>query len=48
VTPNGRPIDGVGLTPDFPLELEDDELVDWAIQYLEGQIKTELLPVFAS
>jgi carboxyl-terminal processing protease len=48
LTPHGRPIDGVGLTPDFKLELEDDELVDWAIQYLEDQIKTELLPVFAS
>ena len=48
MTPFGRPIDGVGLTPDFVLELEDEELVDWAIQYLKGQIKTELLPVFAS
>jgi len=48
LTPLGRPIDEVGLTPDFVLELEDDELVDWAIQYLKDQIKTELLPVFAS
>ncbi|MBM4445763.1 MAG: S41 family peptidase [Chloroflexi bacterium] len=48
LTPFGRPIDGVGLKPDFVLELEDEELVDWAIQYLKGQIKTELLPVFAS
>jgi len=48
LTPLGRPIDEVGLTPDFALELEDDELVDWAIQYLKSQIKTELLPVFAS
>jgi carboxyl-terminal processing protease len=48
LTPHGRPIDGVGLTPDFVLELEGDELVDWAIQYLKDQIKTELLPVFAS
>jgi carboxyl-terminal processing protease len=48
LTPHGRPIDGVGLTPDFVLELEGDELVDWAIQYLKDQIKTELVPVFAS
>jgi carboxyl-terminal processing protease len=46
LTPFGRPIDGVGLTPDFPLKLEDEELVDWAIDYLKGQIKAELLPVF--
>ena len=48
LTPLGMPIDGVGLTPDFVLELEDEELVDWAIQYLKGQIQAELLPVFAS
>jgi carboxyl-terminal processing protease len=48
LTPLGRPIDGVGLTPDFVSELEDEELVDWAIQYLKGEIKTELLPLFAS
>jgi len=46
LTPFGRPIDGVGLTPDFVLELEDEELVDWAIQYLKGQIKAELLEVY--
>jgi carboxyl-terminal processing protease len=48
LTPLGRPIDGVGLTPDFVLELEDEELVDWAIQYLHDQIQAELLPLFAS
>lgn len=48
LTPLDRPIDEVGLTPDFELELENDELVDWAIQYLEDQIKTGLLPLFAS
>jgi carboxyl-terminal processing protease len=48
LTPHDRPIDGVGLTPDFPSELEGDELVNWAVQYLKDQIKTELLPVFAS
>ena len=35
LTPYGRPIDGVGLTPDFALELKDEELVDWAIDYLK-------------
>jgi carboxyl-terminal processing protease len=48
LTPHDRPIDGVGLTPDFVLELEDGELVDWAVDYLQSQIQTELLPVFAS
>jgi carboxyl-terminal processing protease len=48
LTPLDRPIDGVGLTPDFVLELEGEELVDWAIDYLQSQIKAELLPVFAS
>ncbi|UCH51833.1 MAG: S41 family peptidase [Chloroflexota bacterium] len=48
LTPLGKPIDSVGLTPDFVLELEDEELVDWAIQYLHDQIKTELLSLFAS
>jgi carboxyl-terminal processing protease len=48
LTPHDRPIDGVGLTPDFVLELEDEELVDWAIDYLQSQIQAESLPVFAS
>ncbi|HIE17010.1 MAG TPA: S41 family peptidase [Dehalococcoidia bacterium] len=37
-TPFDHPIDGVGLTPDFVLELEGEELVDWAIDYLKKQI----------
>ena len=45
LTPLGRPIDGVGLTPDVPLELKDEELVDWAINYLKGLIKAELLEI---
>ncbi len=45
LTPLGRPIDGVGLTPDVPLELKDEELVDWAIDYLKGLIKAELLEI---
>lgn len=43
LTPLGRPIDGVGLKPDFPLELQDKELVDWAVDYLKTLIKTEVL-----
>jgi carboxyl-terminal processing protease len=35
-TPNGRPIDGVGLTPDIPLDLEGEDLVKWAINYLKN------------
>lgn len=48
LTPLGRPIDEIGLTPDIVSELEDEELLDWAIQYLKDQIKAELLPMFAS
>lgn len=36
-TPKGRLIDGIGLTPDFPLDLEGDDLVNWAINYLKSQ-----------
>ncbi len=35
LTPLGRPIDGVGLKPDFVLELKDEELVNWAVDYLK-------------
>ena len=35
-TPAGRPIDGVGITPDFVLDLEGEELVEWAIDYLKN------------
>lgn len=43
LTPNGRPIDGVGLTPDIVSDLKDEALVDWAVQYLKDLIKAELL-----
>ena len=36
LTPNGRLIEGEGITPDIELELEDDEAVNWAIDYLES------------
>jgi carboxyl-terminal processing protease len=38
LTPLGRPIEGVGLTPDIALEIEDEELIDWAVQYLEDEV----------
>ena len=44
-TPSGRPIDDVGLTPDFPLELDNEELIIWAINYLKSQITTNCLSV---
>ncbi|MBI2830836.1 MAG: S41 family peptidase [Chloroflexi bacterium] len=37
LTPSERPIEGKGLTPDFPLEMEGDILVDWALDYLKTQ-----------
>jgi len=42
LTPFGRPIDGVGLTPDVTSELKDQELVDWAVQYLKDSIQADL------
>jgi carboxyl-terminal processing protease len=42
LTPFGRPIDGVGLTPDVSSELKDQELVDWAVQYLKDSIQADL------
>jgi carboxyl-terminal processing protease len=46
-TPKGRPINGVGLIPDFSLELEGEELVNWAVDYLKNQaaIESQLLGV---
>ncbi len=42
-TPKGRPIDGVGLKPDFPLDLEGEDLVNWAINYLKSQFPTKAM-----
>jgi carboxyl-terminal processing protease len=39
LTPTGRTIDGVGLQPDLYSELEGDELTDFAINYLTGDMK---------
>ncbi len=35
-TPNGNMIEGVGITPDFLTDLTGDELVQWAVDYLNG------------
>ena len=37
-TPNGQQISSQGLTPDYPSELKDDELVKWAEEYLNKMI----------
>ncbi len=37
LTPNGRRIEGEGIKPDIELELEGEEAIQWAIDYLRGQ-----------
>ncbi|MDO8687093.1 MAG: S41 family peptidase [Dehalococcoidales bacterium] len=37
LTPNGRAIEGKGITPDYELKLEGDDAVQWAIDYLKGK-----------
>ncbi len=34
LTPNGRLIEGVGIYPDYELELEGEDAIQWAIDYL--------------
>jgi carboxyl-terminal processing protease len=36
LTPDGRPIEGVGIIPDYELDLEEEDAVQWAVDYLEG------------
>lgn len=36
LTPNGRLIEGQGITPDYELELGGEEAIGWAIDYLHG------------
>jgi carboxyl-terminal processing protease len=36
LTPNGRMIEGEGLYPDYELELEGEEAIEWAIDYLKS------------
>ena len=35
-TPHGRLIEGEGLYPDYELELEGDDAIQWAIDYLKS------------
>ena len=36
-TPDGRPIEGEGIEPDYELELEEEDAIQWAIDYLKGK-----------
>ncbi len=37
LTPNGRLIEGEGIDPDYELELEGEDAIQWAIDYLKGK-----------
>ena len=37
LTPDGRRIEGEGIEPDIQLELEGEEAIQWAIDYLESR-----------
>ena len=43
-TPNGTLISGTGLTPDYPSELKDEELIKWAEDYLNNIISSVPVP----
>ncbi|HEY86733.1 MAG TPA: S41 family peptidase [Dehalococcoidia bacterium] len=36
LTPDGHPIEGEGLHPDYELELDEEDAIQWAIDYLKG------------
>ncbi len=36
LTPNGRLIEGKGISPDYELELKGEDAIQWAIDYLKG------------
>ncbi len=35
-TPSGRPIEGEGIAPDYELDLEEEDAIEWAIDYLKN------------
>jgi carboxyl-terminal processing protease len=43
-TPNGKMISGTGLTPDYPSDLKDKDLVSWAEDYLNKIIAQQPAP----
>ncbi|MGA2158769.1 MAG: S41 family peptidase [Dehalococcoidia bacterium] len=46
-TPNGKLISGTGLAPDYPSDLKDDDLVNWAVDYLNKIIAQQPAPALA-
>ncbi len=46
-TPNGQMISGKGLTPDYPSDLKNDDLVKWAEDYLNNIIAQQPVPAAA-
>jgi carboxyl-terminal processing protease len=36
LTPNGHLIEGEGIRPDYELELDEEDAIQWAIDYLKG------------
>ena len=39
LTPDGRLIEGEGISPDYEFELEGEDTIQWAIDYLKGNEK---------
>ena len=38
LTPDGRLIEGEGITPDYELELEGEDDIQWAMDFLSGNV----------